>query len=122
MYIEQIKGPFSRNSSKTFGGTDGRVYKHIGIQIPHREPTGYSTYRTYRENKKEMPSHEYFPATDISITTTDVDGSLEHFFIINETGILELDGDNLGGMLKVKFFKDMPPETIIDLVYAAEGE
>lgn len=122
MYIEQIKGPFSRNSVKTFGGMDGRVYKHIGIQVPFCEPVGYSFYRSKSENKTDIPSHEFYPNTDISITTTDVNGSMEHFFVINEKGILEFDGDNLGGMLKIKFFKSMPAETIIDLAYAAEGE
>lgn len=103
MKLEQKKGPFSAGSSFRVGATDARQYVHIGIQITKRQPIRYIT-------------DSVVPA-DIRITTNE--GESE--YRINDTGILEFDG-NVGNTVTVTFLRDLPMETIIDIVYRPEGE
>lgn len=117
MILEQIKGPFTAGQSKTFGGSAGRNYIRIGIQVPDRQPIGYSEKRAYLEKKKNVPLVEGHPDIDVTITAYDVD----HSYSINECGILELDG-NFGSSLKVTFNRNLPQGSIIDVLYKEEGE
>ena len=54
---------------------------------------------------------------NITITTNESEFSYK----VNETGILELDG-NFGSKLKFTFEKSMPPETIVDVIYKDANE
>lgn len=117
MVLQQIKGPFSIKSSKTFSAGVGNSYVHIGIQIPKRQPIAYSEYRALYEGKEDIVLFPQIPDYDITITTSETEFSYK----INETGILELDG-NFGSKLKFTFEKTMPPETIVDVVYREQEE
>lgn len=125
MILEQKKGPFSQNSSFRFGGTDGRGYVHIGIQIPKSQPISGLGYcnsikhgHTHSSNLGE-PIEIYkgvLPA-DVRIETSE--GIKD--YKINATGILEFDA-NVGNSIKITFLRELPAETIIDCVYRPEGE
>jgi hypothetical protein len=119
MKVEQIKGPFSANATKTFGATDNRTYKHLGIQIPKRQPIAYNSYRALSEGKASSPvpkhSETLSGLLDVDIETT----NSAYSYKINEKNCLEFDG-NLGNEVKITFLRDMPPETIIDLIYEPE--
>lgn len=117
MKLEQIKGPFSIKSSHTFKVDAGNSYVHIGIQIPKRQPIAYSEYRALNEGKEDIILFPQIPDYDVTITTNESEFSYK----VNETGILELDG-NFGSKLKFTFEKSMPPETIIDVIYKDEEE
>lgn len=117
MKLEQIKGPFSIKSSHTFKAGAGNSYVHIGIQIPKRQPIAYSEYRALNEGKDDIILFPQIPDYDVTITTNESEFSYK----VNETGILELDG-NFGSKLKFTFEKSMPPETIVDVIYKDEEE
>lgn len=117
MILEQIKGPFAKNQKHEFGGTDGRAYIRIGIQIPDRQPIGYSEKRAYSEKKKGIPSIEGNPDIDVTIKLNDA----EHSFSVNECGLLELDG-NFGNMVTITFERNLPEGSIIDALYKEAGE
>ena len=117
MKLEQIKGPFSVKSNHTFNAGAGNSYVHIGIQIPKRQPIAYSEYRALNEGKEDIILVPQIPDYDITITTNESEFSYK----VNETGILELDG-NFGSKLKFTFEKSMPPETIVDVIYRDANE
>lgn len=117
MILEQIKGPFTTGQTKTFGDTDGRNYIRIGVQIPKRQPIGYSEKRAYSEKKKTVPPVEGHPDIDVTIRAYDVD----HSYSINECGILELDG-SFGSSFTVTFNRNLPQGSIIDALYKEKGE
>lgn len=117
MKLEQIKGPFSTKSSHTFKAGAGNSYVHIGIQIPKRQPIAYSEYRALNEGKEDIILFPQIPDYDVTITTNESEFSYK----VNETGILELDG-NFGSKLKFTFEKSMPPETIVDVIYKDKEE
>lgn len=102
MILEQKKGPFSEGASFRVGAVDGRGYVHIGIQIPKSQPIEYIN--------SVVP-------TDVLIETEN--GAKE--YKINKTGILEFDA-NVGNSVKITILRDLPAESIIDLVYRPEGE
>ena len=117
MKLEQIKGPFSIKSSHTFKAGAGNSYVHIGIQIPKRQPIAYSAYRAFNDGNEDIILFPLIPDYDVTIPTSESEFSYK----VNETGILELDG-NFGSKLKFTFEKSMPPETIIDVIYKDEEE
>lgn len=117
MILEQMKGPFSAGQNKTFGGTDGRTYVKIGIQVPHRQPIGYSEKRAYLEKKSGVPSIEGDPIIDVVITTNEITSNHS----INEPGIFEVEG-NFGNMVTIGFPRSLPQGSIVDLLYKEEGE
>ncbi len=117
MILEQIKGPFTRGQTHSFGGTDGRTYVRVGIQIPDRQPIGYSEKRAYLEKMKTVPSVNGNPVVDATITLN----GAEHSFSVNECGILELDG-SFGNMVTVTFERNLPEGSIVDALYKEEGE
>ena len=117
MKLEQIKGPFSIKSSHTSNAGARNSYVHIGIQIPQRQPIAYSEYRALNEGKEELLLFPQIPDYDITITTN----QSEFSYKLNETGILEFDG-NFGSKLKFTFEKSMPPETIVDVIYKDANE
>lgn len=94
------KGPFSAGASFEVGGSDARNYVHIGIQIPKSQPI------------------DYIPTTtrgDVRVETL----YTKQDYKINKCGILEFDAA-VGNSVKVTFLRDLPSETIIDLVYYPE--
>ena len=102
MILEQKKGPFSEGASFRVGAVDGRGYVHIGVQIPKSQPIEYIN--------SVVP-------TDVLIET---ENSAKEYKV-NKTGILEFDA-NVGNSVKITILRDLPAESIIDLVYRPEGE
>lgn len=99
MELVQYKGPFSSGDEiKTDVRYDYAVV-HIGIQIPQRQPI--STWK----------SAEYAP--DLTING--------HQYAVNANGVLEFDGISAISF-SVKFNKDLPPETIMDVIYKSTEE
>lgn len=122
MRLVQKKGPFSAGASFTAGGTSANEFVHIGIQLPQCQPlsTNYGNKRMYDSVDKSNTYETVYKqavSPDVRIT---VNNSISNFYI-NETGILEFDGQ-VGTAVTVKFLKDMPAETVIDLVYKVQGE
>lgn len=125
MILEQKKGPFSANSSFRVGGTDGRGYVHIGIQIPKSQPiAGLGYCDSIKDGHTHSPSLDEpieilrgAATPDVTIETSE--GAKQ--YKINATGILEFDA-NVGNSVKVTFLRDLPAECIVDLVYKPEGE
>nr|DAO69227.1 MAG TPA: hypothetical protein [Caudoviricetes sp.] len=101
MKLIQQKGPFSAGCSFKVGGS-ANEYVHIGIQIPKKSPIAII--------KTELPP-------DVKITTNTGIST----FCVPDTGILEFDS-NVGTSVTVNILKDLPQETIIDLVCKALGE
>lgn len=102
MKLVQKKGPFSAGSAFKVGGGSANEYVHIGIQIPKRAPV--------ESEKKEL-------SPDIKITTN----SGISTFCISKRDILEFD-TNVGTVVTINILRDLPQETIIDLVYKTLGE
>ena len=69
------------------------------------------------EGKEELLLFPQIPDYDITITTNESEFSYK----VNETGILEFDG-NFGPRLKITFEKSMPPETIVYVIYKDANE
>lgn len=130
MRLVQKKGPFKRNSSFKVD-VSPQEYVHIGIQNPKSQPisanihdkmpftvTGIdgtvSNRREYDLSKTIVQSH-----IDPDITVQQGSHGSGSYFI-NRAGILEFDTE-LGTSVTVTFLKDMPAETIIDLVYDDSG-
>lgn len=109
MKLEQIKGPFSANDTKTFAETDAQ-YVHVGVQMPKASPIG----TVVRNGSNEAAMTEGVKSADIEING--------HGFAVNETGILEFDGELSDGQVKVTFKKALPAETIIDILYSSINE
>ena len=125
MILEQKKGPFSKGSSFRVGGTDGRGYVHIGIQIPKSQPiAGLAHCDSIKDGHIHNPNagnpitliDGVVPA-DVSIETSE--GAKE--YKINAAGLLEFDA-NVGNSVKIIFLRDLPAECIVDIVYRPEGE
>lgn len=108
MRLEQIKGPFAAGTSKTFRDNDAN-YVHIGIQVPYGKIIGW-----WSDEKNKYLSFDGVPTPEIEING---DG-----YFINKTGILEFDGQLADGYVTVKFRKNFPMETIVDVVYSASEE
>lgn len=125
MLLEQKKGPFSAGSSFRVGGTDGRGYVHIGIQIPKSQPIAGEVYcdtivAGHKHNNllgTPLDILGKMPPADIRISTS---GGTNDYKV-NATGILEFD-TQVGNSIKITILRDLPAETIIDLVYKPEGE
>ena len=88
MELIQFVGPFSQGQRKTVTGN----IKHIGIQIPDRQPIEI--------NDKAVLS------PDLSINNIE--------YKINKNDILEFDNLSIGSM-SFTFLKNLPKETIIDI-------
>lgn len=124
MRLVQKKGPFSEGASFRAGGASANEFIHIGIQLPKAQPISENLYNTHRfDNGQELNRTEFKTveakslSPDVQLTT--VNGTST--FYMNELGILEFDGE-VGTAVTIKFLKDLPAETIIDLVYKQQGE
>lgn len=123
MELEQKKGPFSAGSSFRVGGTDGRGYVHIGVQIPKSQPIAGLGYCNSIKNGHIHSSYLGEPI-DISKGASIPDIRIETSsgikdYKINATGILEFDAE-VGNSVKITILRDLPAESIIDLVYKPE--
>lgn len=100
MKIVQYNGPFKAGDTITIPAEYDCSYIHIGIQIPKRQPIAYT---------KETAA-----TPDLEIGEMD-GGSVS--YRVNETGILEFD-DLAQNSWRIRFLKDVPKETIIDIMYS----
>lgn len=98
MKIKQLTGPFYAGQVITIPASIDYIYVHIGIQIPKRQPIEY-----IKEDIK--------PDLTINGIT----------YKINTNHILEFDGLAELAWI-IEFNKDLPMETIIDIVYREETE
>lgn len=123
MRLVQKKGPFSAGASFRAGGTSSNEFVHIGIQLPQCQPLSQNMYNVYNKYDTSTSFVSYSTvykqsvSPDVKITL----GTSVMNFYINETGILEFDG-SVGTAVTVTFLKDMPAETVVDLVYKVQGE
>ena len=91
-----MTGPFSAGQSISIPAQTTYEYIHIGIQIPKRQPIQHWT-------KTIQP--------DITINGIS--------YKVNENGILEFDG--LAELAWViRFEKDLPMTTIVDIIYRTQ--
>lgn len=124
MRLVQKKGPFSAGASFMTGGTSSNEFVHVGIQLPQCQPlstniynTNPKSYDTSTKSTSYSTVYKQSVSPDVKITL----GTSVMNFYINETGILEFDG-SVGTAVTVTFLKDMPAETVVDLVYKVQGE
>lgn len=125
MRLVQKKGPFSAGASFRAGGTSSNEFVHVGIQLPRCQPLSTNMYNNYNNKNYSTSTESVSYSTvykqsispDVKITL----GTSVMNFYINETGILEFDG-SVGTAVTVTFLKDMPAETVVDLVYKVQGE
>lgn len=102
MKLLQLTGPFSAGQTINIPAQQNCTYVHIGIQIPReRQPIAYWKERISTANQKGL--HPDLVINDVE-------------YIISEAGILEFDG--LAELTwNIEFKRDLPMETIIDIVY-----
>lgn len=94
MKLIQYTGPFSAGQTITIPAQIDYSYVHIGIQIPKRQPIRLITET----------------ALPIDLTFNDVG------YRINDSGILEFD-KTTETAINIKIERDLPWESIIDIVY-----
>lgn len=94
MKLIQYTGPFRAGETINVPAEIDCTYTHIGIQIPHREPM-------INLMNKSIP-------LDLQINGMG--------YRINDTGILEFT-ETSALSFTIKFLKDMPMETTVDISY-----
>lgn len=93
MKIKQLTGPFYAGQVITIGAETDYTYVHIGIQIPKKQPIEYIT-----------------EAIKPDLTINGIS------YWVNAHHILEFD--ELAELAWIiEFHKDLPMETIIDIIY-----
>lgn len=106
MKLQQLVGPFEKNSSISFSNL-GAEYVHIGVQIPNRPPV------SWKNDKNEWTSDGAL-SPDIQINNVN--------YSVNKNGILEFDGELASGQISLKFLKRFPANTIVDIIYKSASE
>lgn len=109
MKLIQYKGPFTAGDVITIPAEYDTTYVHIGIQIPNRQPIAYY-------HNPEDTSEAYPYSADIELGEAD-GGTIG--YAVNEKGILEFD-ELAQNSWRIRFLKDVPMETIIDILYSEE--
>lgn len=99
MELIQYIGPFSAGDVITIPAQYDYSYVHIGVQIPNRQPIAYLT------DSAVTPDLEIGESSGSTIP-----------YRVNETGILEFDGLAQNSW-RIRFLKDIPMESIIDIAY-----
>jgi hypothetical protein len=138
MRLIQKKGPFSKGSSFKVGGASLNEFVHVGIQIPKTQPmspvmddtipfVGRFKYDMKSPNYSDDQIQDQYDQSkclisdaiepDVSIMTTTGTSDL----YVNKAGVIEFD-TNVGATVTIKFLKDLPAETIVDLVYKGVNE
>lgn len=119
MRLVEKKGPFSKNSSFRVGSGSLNTYVHVGIQKPKSQPLS-ANWRDVIP-KYHGTVQDTYPREDVYTEAIQPDVQVQtnndvSNYYINRAGILEFDVA-MGTTVRVTFLKDMPPETIVDLVY-----
>lgn len=99
MELIQYTGPFAAGQTITIPAQLNYSYVHIGIQIPKRQPIALVT------NKALDP--------DITLNGQG--------YRVNETGILEFD-ETGETSIEIKIERDLPWESIIDIMFDVAGQ
>lgn len=94
MKLIQYTGPFKAGETINVPAKTDCTYTHIGIQVPYTE-------RMINLMNKKIP-------LDLQINGID--------YRINDTGILEFTDTSILSFT-IKFLRDMPMETIVDITY-----
>ena len=103
MKLVQYSGPFNANETITIPAEYGTTYVHIGVQVPYRYPIAHTDERL---------------SADLEIGSSSADYKS---FRINDRGILEFE-DITNASMHVKFLKNLPMESIVDIAYTTSGE
>lgn len=111
MKLQQLTGPFAKGSSITFSNINAS-YVHLGIQVPNCAPL------SWKNDSGEWTSDGAIQ-TDLTIGGV---GISSNGYKISSTGILEFDGELETGSLTITFNRQLPMNTIIDIIYKNTGE
>lgn len=101
MKLLQFHGPFTTGTPITVPANYDYEYVHIGIQIPDRQPIAADC----------LIGNNSTPDVEIGSTAND-----RMQYKINESNILEFDGLAQVSWY-IRFLKNVPKETIIDIAY-----
>ena len=103
MKMTQIVGPIKKGTVTTISPRDNCTFVHIGLHIPKQWPM------------KDLKKKDSSPLIQVlgasSKRKTD-----EHEYLLNEHNVLEFDGVE-EEEFTIKALRDLPPETVIDVVY-----
>lgn len=104
MKMTQIVGPIKEGTVTTISPRDDNcTFVHIGLHIPKQWPV--------KDLKKDHSSPWIQVLGASPKRKTD-----EHEYLLNEHNVLEFDGVE-EEEFTIKALRDLPPETVIDVVY-----
>ena len=104
MKMTQIVGPIKEGTVTTISLRDNNcTFVHIGLNIPKQWPV---------KDLKEEDSSPWIQVLGAS-SKRETD---EHKYLLNEHNVLEFDGVE-EEEFTIKALRDLPPETVIDVVY-----
>lgn len=105
MKMTQIVGPIKKNDVIRLLPPDNNcTFVHIGLHIPKQWPV-----KDLKKKEDRSPWIKVLGAS--SKLETD-----EHEYLLNEHNVLEFDGVE-EEEFTIKALRDLPPETVIDVVY-----
>lgn len=104
MKMTQIVGPIKKGVVTTISLRDNNcTFVHIGLHIPKQWPV------------KDLKKKDSSPWIQV-LGTSPKRKTDEHEYLLNEHNVLEFDGVE-EEEFKIKALRDLPPETVIDVVY-----
>lgn len=104
MKMIQVVGPIKKGTVQTISPPDNNcTFVHIGLHIPKQWPV---------KDLKEKDSSPWIQVLGPSSKR----GTDEHEYLLNEHNVLEFDGVE-EETFEIKALCDLPPETVIDVVY-----
>lgn len=105
MKMIQVVGPIKKGTVRTISPPDNNcTFVHIGLHIPKQWPV---------KDLKEKDSSPWIQVLGLSSKPGTID---EHKYLLNEHNVLEFDGVE-EETFEIKALCDLPPETVIDVVY-----
>lgn len=109
----QYTGPFAANSTISVPAEYGTTYTHFGINYIKPKPSFFPV----RDKKK----HDiYYSTGDYRSVNRGYDIQVnQQNYVLNQNGVLEFDALEAISW-EIKFLKDFPAETIIDIIIETE--
>ena len=104
MKMIQYAGPIKKGVTITLSPPDNNcTFVHIGLHIPKQWPV------------KDLKKEDSSPWIKV-LGASSKRGTDEHEYLLNEHNVLEFDGVE-EETFEIKALCDLPPETVIDVVY-----
>lgn len=103
MKMIQYAGPIKENDVITLSPPDNNCTVHIGLHIPKQWPV------------KDLKKKDSSPWIKV-LGASSKRGTDEHKYLLNEHNVLEFDGVE-EEEFTIEALRDLPPETVIDVVY-----